>query len=83
MYVCIYYIVYVIRFHLIITTNHNLFTFYTCLYFSITELRWDDCNIVVLDNVTIRPPYDTSSISSTNESQLHEHVQKIVSTTKK
>ena len=50
----------------------------------INEVRWDGQNIIVMDQVTIHPPYsldDCKSSSSTKALNALSHVKKLVSAT--
>ena len=47
---------------------------------SLNEVEWEDKNIVVMNSVVIKPPYDVNSCQS-RSGEAHpavEHVKKIV-----
>ena len=46
---------------------------------SINDVRWDGENIVIMEEVTITPPYDVDSCRGPEGSQALNHVKKIVS----
>jgi len=48
----------------------------------ISEVRWENQNIVVLDQVTIVPPYRVDDCSAAeHNNQALQHVRKLVTTT--
>lgn len=50
---------------------------------TIPEITWNGVNIVVFDNVTIRPPYKVDNVHGNIESGAYKHVKKVVSDLKK
>lgn len=46
---------------------------------TIPEITWNGANIVVFDNVTIRPPYKVDNVHGNTESGAYKHVKKVVS----
>ncbi len=53
-----------------------------CDVFSITDVWWDNQKIVVMDQVTIVPPYLVENCKGKDGSKALQHVKKIVSTHK-
>jgi len=54
---------------------------YFTVYKTLSEVEWDEKNIVVMDSVVIKPPYDSASCHSKGNRENHqalEHVKKIV-----
>ena len=49
-----------------------------CLFCSISDMQWNGPNIIVLDTVTISPPYRQEQCSSTDEKGLAQ-VKRLVS----
>ena len=47
--------------------------------FRINEVRWDNENIIVMDQVTIVPPYGVENCRGKEGSKALQHVKKIVS----
>lgn len=45
---------------------------------TIPEITWSGANIVVFDNVTIRPPYKVDNVHGNTESGAYKHVKKVV-----
>jgi len=61
-----------------------MYIFSTCnvLECRLPEVRWDNQNIVVLDQVTIVPPYRVDDCTASDpNSQALQHVRKLVSIT--
>ncbi|XP_060828442.1 protein LSM12-like isoform X1 [Bombus pascuorum] len=45
---------------------------------TIPEITWNGANIVVFNNVTIRPPYKVDNVHGNIESGAYKHVKKVV-----
>lgn len=45
---------------------------------TIQDITWNGANIVVFDNVTIRPPYKADNVYGNTESGAYRHVKKVV-----
>jgi len=45
---------------------------------TIQDITWNGANIVVFDNVTIRPPYKVDNVHGNTESGAYRHVKKVV-----
>ncbi|EZA54683.1 LSM12-like protein A [Ooceraea biroi] len=45
---------------------------------TIQDITWSGANIVVFDNVTIRPPYKVDNVHGNTESGAYRHVKKVV-----
>lgn len=45
---------------------------------TIQDITWNGLNIVVFDNVTIRPPYKVDNVHGNAESGAYKHVKKVV-----
>ncbi|KAG7210798.1 hypothetical protein KM043_012289 [Ampulex compressa] len=45
---------------------------------TIQDITWNGVNIVVFDNVTIRPPYKVDNVHGNTESGAYKHVKKVV-----
>ena len=48
-------------------------------YFRINDVKWDRQNIIVMEEVTIRPPYGLEDCRGKEGSKALDHVKKIVS----
>ncbi|KAK2578637.1 hypothetical protein KPH14_012129 [Odynerus spinipes] len=45
---------------------------------TIQDITWNGANIVVFDNVTIRPPYKVDNVHGNEDSGAYKHVKKVV-----
>lgn len=45
---------------------------------TIQDITWNGANIVVFNNVTIRPPYKVDNVHGNTESGAYRHVKKVV-----
>lgn len=45
---------------------------------TIQDITWNGANIVVFNNVTIRPPYKVDNVHGNVESGAYRHVKKVV-----
>ncbi|XP_036147626.1 protein LSM12 homolog [Monomorium pharaonis] len=45
---------------------------------TIQDITWNGANIVVFNNVTIRPPYKVDNVHGNTESSAYRHVKKVV-----
>lgn len=50
---------------------------------TIQDITWNGANIVVFNNVTIRPPYKVDNVHGNTESGAYRHVKKVVCKPKK
>lgn len=50
---------------------------------TIQDITWNGANIVVFNNVTIRPPYKVDNVHGNTESGAYRHVKKVVRKCKK
>lgn len=47
--------------------------------FRISEVTWQGSNIVVLNQVTITPPYKPENVKGNMDSKAYTHIKKVVS----
>ena len=66
--------------HLLINGANSFCIFILCFICRINEVKWDGQDIVILDTVTIKPPYAIENCSGREGDNTLTHVRKIVST---